>query len=133
MLEIRGQRILLRGMVVGVYCHYKSLSIPSKQVLSMFDPMCCRVIRKMTKRHPVINYVWVSDIAIRPKWRRQGLASQVLNRVSDNPRTLVACAPGSGVKGGMRMNAESRLDFYRSLGFTLVIGDKHDYAFKFTP
>ena len=132
MLEIKGQRILLDGLVVGIYNHFKTPSVPTRQILEMFDDECGKAIKKVVQRRSLIDYVWVSDIAIRPKWRRQGLATRVLDKVS-KPGTLVACAPGSGVKGGMRMKAAERLEFYQALGFTIVYGTKHDYAFRFTP
>ena len=133
MLEIQGQRIMLDGSCVGFYRHHKTPSVPITNVMGLFDSDCQAAIKSLTKTRRVIDYVWISDIAVRPKWRRQGIGSRILEKVGRAPGTLLACAPGSGVEGGMRMKHRNRLAFYRSLGFTIVEGDKHDYAFKFTP
>lgn len=131
MLEIQGQRIILDGVCVGFYRHHKTPSVPISNVIGLFDKRCQAAIKSLTKDTKVVDYVWISDIAVKPKWRRQGIGSRVLEKVGKAPGTLLACAPGSGVMGKMRMKHADRLSFYRSLGFKVIVGDKHDYAFRF--
>lgn len=131
MLEIKGHRIVMDGVDVGIYKHHKTPSVSINHVLSMFSPECRAAIRSVATGTKVIDYIWLSDIAVGPSWRRQGIASKVIRMVA-KPGTLIACAPGSGVENGMRMNHQQRLEFYKALDFTIVEGVRHDYAFLFT-
>lgn len=126
MVEIKRNRIVCDGVEVGFYRRYVTPDVNLNCVLSLFDTECQKAICGL-KLPPRFDYIWVSDIAVKPAWRRQGIASRVLNLEKD---ALIACAPGSGSFGKMRINHEARLAFYANLGFTIIEGKRHDFAFK---
>jgi GNAT superfamily N-acetyltransferase len=129
MLEVKRKKLYLDGVHIGFFEQCRTEDVNLSAILDMFSDDC-KVVLKTAPLPRRFHYTWISDIAIKPKWRRQGIASEVMAMIA-TPNTLVACAPGSGSAGRMRMNHEDRLAFYRKIGFTLVVGTKHDYAFKF--
>ena len=129
MIEIKRQKIYLDGAHVGFFHQFRTEDVELRSILGMFDSACVEAICRLNLPKK-LNYTWISDIAVKPEWRRQGIARKVVEGIA-LPNTLVACAPGSGSKGHMRMNHTERLAFYRDLGFSIVVGTKHDYAFYY--
>ena len=129
MLAIKKNQIIQEGIVVGYYRHYKCRGCDLTRIEDLFDADCMDVIRKFGLPK-TFDYLWLSDIAIKPKWRRTGIASKVIEKVATE-NTLIACGIGSGSLGNMRMRHEHRVQFYQSLGFEIVFGNQYDYAFRF--
>lgn len=132
MLVVKRNEILNEdGCVVGFYKQHKSDHVTSDQILDLFkeEVGCTRVLLKM-RLPSSFEYIWISDIAVRPKWRRKGIATRLIDSVC-GANTLVACALGSGSLGNMRMRHDDRVTFYKSIGFKVIFGSKHDYAFRY--
>lgn len=128
MLAVRRNEILRDGCVVGFYRQHVSEDVTLAQVTPLFDSECSALLRQLNLPK-VFKYIWISDIAIKPAWRRKGIASEIINSYADG--ALIACAMGSGSLGRMRMRHQNRIAFYESLGFSVVLGLKHDYAFRY--
>jgi GNAT superfamily N-acetyltransferase len=129
MLAIKQNRIVQEGIVVGYYRHHKARNCTLQRIEGLFDAQCSAAIRKLDLPE-VFDYVWLADIAVKPKWRRTGIATRVIDLVATDT-TLIACGIGSGSLGNMRMRHTDRVQFYKDLGFKIVFGKHYDYAFRF--
>lgn len=130
-LKINNGQIVLDGVLVGILTKYISNSVSRKELLSMFPESKCQKLIVSLNLKPQFKYIWIQDINVFAKYRGKGIMRNVI-QILEKPNTLIACAPGTGVKGGGRMPSDARHKVYKKLGFKLAYEKYHHYAFRYT-